>query len=50
MESVRITEQVEFRENVRAYFLPRIKEGGLTIKLSVLKGQVHGSAHAHLSK
>ena len=50
VESVRITEQVEFRENVRAYFLPWIKESGLTNKLSVLKGQVHGSAHAHLSK
>ena len=50
VESVRITEQVEFRQNVRAYFLPWIKESVLTNKLSVLKGQVHGSAHAHLSK
>ena len=35
---------------MRAYFLPWIKESVLTNKVSVLKGQVHGSAHAHLSK
>ena len=34
---------------MKAYFLPWIKESVLTNKVSLLKGQVHGSAHAHLS-
>ena len=49
-QDVCITEQVKFRENVRAYFLPWIKESVLTNKLSVLKGQVHDSVDAHVSK